>query len=101
MDNQSNPYRRRVCLISLIVVLALGVFVSGCSDTGSQASATPTLASQADAAADNGYTAGRILLDVSDSSGQANSDPNATGLKYSLTLDTGDVATGQEYAVNY
>ncbi|HEY6287736.1 MAG TPA: hypothetical protein VIX20_18870 [Ktedonobacteraceae bacterium] len=51
--------------------------------------------------AGNGYTAGRVSLDVTDSSGAANLDPNATNLKYTLTLDTGDVATGQEYTVTY
>ncbi len=47
------------------------------------------------------YTAGRILLDTTDSSGQANVDPNATGLKYPLTLDTGGDLTRQESVVNY
>ncbi|HEX6557094.1 MAG TPA: hypothetical protein VF026_30305 [Ktedonobacteraceae bacterium] len=51
--------------------------------------------------AGNGYTAGRISFDVTDSSGQPNLDPNATNLKYTLTLDTGDVSTGQEYVVTY
>ena len=49
----------------------------------------------------NAYTAGRILFDVTDSSGQANLDPNATNLKYTLTLDTGDNLTGQEHVVTY
>jgi hypothetical protein len=49
----------------------------------------------------NGYTAGRVNLDVTDSSGATNIDPNATNLKYTLTLDIGDVATGQEYVVTY
>lgn len=53
------------------------------------------------AEAGNAYTAGRISFDVTDSSGQPNLDPNATNLKYTLTLDTGDVATGQEYVVTY
>lgn len=48
-----------------------------------------------------GYTAGRILLDVTDSSGTANVDPNASNLKYTLTLDVGDALTGQEYVVTY
>lgn len=56
---------------------------------------------QSDVDAGNGYTAGRLLLDVTDTGGQVNTDPNASGLKYSLTLDTGDVATGQEYVVHY
>ena len=55
---------------------------------------------QAEAAGD-GYTAGRILFDANDSSGQGNLNPNATNLTYTLTLDTGDVSTGQEYAVTY
>ncbi len=49
----------------------------------------------------NGYTAGRINLDVTDSNGQPNTDPNATGLTYQLTLDIGDVASGQEYVVQW
>lgn len=49
----------------------------------------------------NGYTAGRIKLDVTDASGQANVDPNGTNLKYTLTLDVGDFATGQEYTVSW
>lgn len=49
----------------------------------------------------NGYTAGRILLDVTDSSGASNTDPNASNLKYTLTLDVGDLTTGQEYVVTY
>lgn len=49
----------------------------------------------------NGYTAGRIKLDVTDSSGAPNVDPNATGLKFTLTLDVGDVGTGQEYIVTW
>jgi hypothetical protein len=52
--------------------------------------------------ANDGYTAGRINLDVTDSSGAANVDPNATNLKYTLTLDTGGVLTSQqEYVVTY
>lgn len=57
--------------------------------------------SQAEANGDNGYTAGRVSLNTTDQSGSANTDPNATGLTYGLTLDTGDVATGQEYTVSY
>jgi len=49
----------------------------------------------------NGYTAGRILLDVNDASGQANTDPNGQNLSYKLTLDTGDNVSGQEYVVSY
>jgi hypothetical protein len=56
---------------------------------------------QSEANGDTGYTAGRVLLDVTDSSGQPNTDPNATNLKYTLTLDTGDVVSGQEYVVTY
>ncbi len=48
-----------------------------------------------------GYTAGRILLDVTDSSGTSNVDPNASNLKYTLTLDVGGNLTGQEYVVTY
>lgn len=48
------------------------------------------------------YTAGRINLDVTDSSGQANVDPNATHLTYTLTLDIGGALSGQqEYTVTY
>lgn len=50
----------------------------------------------------DGYTAGRINLDVTDASGSPNVDPNATGLKYTLTLDIGSFLTSQkEYIVNY
>lgn len=55
---------------------------------------------QAEANGD-GYTAGRVLFDTANQDGSANYDPNATNLKDTLTLDTGDVATGQEYVVNY
>jgi len=48
-----------------------------------------------------GYTAGRIMLDVTDSSGQPNVDPNASNLTYTLTLDVGGLGTGQEYVVTY
>jgi hypothetical protein len=47
------------------------------------------------------YTAGRILLDVTDASGGTNTDPNATGLTYTLTLDLGGVDNGQEYVVRW
>jgi hypothetical protein len=48
------------------------------------------------------YTAGRILVDVTDSSGAVNLDPNATNLKYTLTLDIGgDLSSQQEYVVTY
>lgn len=47
------------------------------------------------------YTAGRINFDATDSSGQANTDPNATNLKYRLTLDVGGALAGQEYVVSY
>lgn len=50
---------------------------------------------------DNGYTAGRILVDTTDSNGADITDPNATDVKYKITLDVGDVATGQEYVVTY
>jgi hypothetical protein len=45
--------------------------------------------------------AGRVNLDVTDSSGSVNIDPNATGLKYKLTLDLGSFDAPQEYVVNY
>lgn len=48
------------------------------------------------------YTAGRINFDVTDASGSANVDPNASGLKYTLTLDIGGVLTSEkEYVVSY
>ena len=48
------------------------------------------------------YTAGRINFDVTDSSGASNVDPNASNLKYTLTLDIGGVLTSQqEYVVTY
>ncbi len=48
------------------------------------------------------YTAGRIIFDVTDSSGAGNLDPNATNLKYTLTLDVGaDLSSPQEYVVTY
>lgn len=54
------------------------------------------------AEANDVYTAGRVLFDVTDSSGQVNVDPNASGLTYKLTLDTGGILTGQqEYVVTY
>lgn len=46
--------------------------------------------------AGNGYTAGRILVDTDD-----NSDPNATNIKHTLTLDIGDYISGQEYTITY
>lgn len=49
----------------------------------------------------NGYTAGRVKLDVKDASGSLNNDPNGTNLMYTLTLDVGDFATGQEYTVSW
>lgn len=51
--------------------------------------------------AGDAYTAGRILLNVADSSGAANVDPNATNLKYTLTLDIGGLGTNQEYVITY
>ncbi|OLD63797.1 MAG: hypothetical protein AUF65_01435 [Chloroflexi bacterium 13_1_20CM_50_12] len=47
------------------------------------------------------YTAGRVLIDVTDSSGATNSNPNATNLKHKLTLDTGEVSKSQESIVTY
>ncbi len=49
----------------------------------------------------DGYTAGRIRFDTTDSSGAPNVDPNATNVKHTLTLNLGDVTTGQEYIVTY
>ena len=51
--------------------------------------------------AGDAYTAGRILVDVTDSSGAENVDPNATDLKHTLTLDIGGLSTNQEYVVMY
>ena len=52
--------------------------------------------------AGDAYTAGRILVDVTDSSGAANVDPNATNLTHTLTLDIGGVLSSQqEYVVTY
>ena len=48
-----------------------------------------------------GYTAGRILFDATDASGATNQDPNASGLKYTLTLDVGGFDTGKESVVTY
>lgn len=53
------------------------------------------------AEANDVYTAGRINLDVTDSSGAPNVDPNASNLKYTLTLDVGGLASQQEYVVTY
>ena len=47
------------------------------------------------------YTAGMINLDVTDSSGSANLDPNASRLKHQLTLDIGALGINQEYIVTY
>ena len=49
----------------------------------------------------NGYTAGRVKLDVTDENGQSNIDPNGQNLKYTLTLDIGDYTNSQEYIVSY
>jgi hypothetical protein len=51
--------------------------------------------------ADNGYTAGRIVVDVTDANGAGNVDPNATNLKYTLTLDVGGFDSNKEYVVTY
>lgn len=51
--------------------------------------------------AGDAYTAGRINVDVTDSSGAANVDPNASNLKHTLTLDIGGLGTNQEYVVTY
>lgn len=51
---------------------------------------------------DDGYTAGRIDFTTTDDSGSPNVDPNATDLKYTLTLDIGGILTSQqEYEVSY
>ncbi len=47
------------------------------------------------------YTAGLIHFDVTDASGGANTDPNASGLKYTLTLDIGTFDAHQEAVVTY
>lgn len=57
--------------------------------------------SRSEALASNPYSAGRVNLDVTDSSGQANIDPNATKLTYTVTLDVGGVFPGEEYIVAY
>jgi hypothetical protein len=50
----------------------------------------------------NGYTAGRISVDVTDANGNSNVDPNASGLKYTLTLDIGGaITTENEYVITY
>jgi hypothetical protein len=51
--------------------------------------------------AGNAYTAGRILVDVTDSSGAVNLDPNASNLKHTLTLDIGGIDSNQEYVITY
>ncbi|MGH7686378.1 MAG: hypothetical protein ACREN2_06135 [Candidatus Dormibacteria bacterium] len=51
--------------------------------------------------ATDAYTAGRILLEVTDSSGATNTNPRATGLKHRLTLDVGGVPSEQAYVVAY
>lgn len=38
---------------------------------------------------------------ITDSSGQANVDPNGTNLTHTVTLDIGDAMTGQEYTITY
>lgn len=53
------------------------------------------------AEANDVYTAGRINFDVTDASGALNTDPNATNLKHTLTLDVGGFNAGQEYVVTY
>ncbi len=50
---------------------------------------------------DGVYTARRILVDVTDSSGANNVDPNASNLKHQLTLDIGPVGTNQEFVITY
>jgi hypothetical protein len=57
--------------------------------------------SQSEAEKGDYYTAGRVNLDVYNSNGQYNLDPNATNLKYMVTLDVGGVLARQEYIVTY
>lgn len=56
---------------------------------------------QAEESTSDGYTAGRILFNVSDSSGNDNTDPNGTNLKHELTLDIGGFLSQKEYVVTY
>lgn len=51
--------------------------------------------------AGNEYTAGRVLLGVTDSNGGINFNPNASNLKHKLTLDTGEAYKSQESIVTY
>ncbi len=51
--------------------------------------------------AGDAYTAGRINVDVTDSNGMANADPNASNLTHKLTLDIGGLGANQEYIVTY
>ncbi len=51
--------------------------------------------------ANDAYTAGRISVDVTDSSGTDNIDPNASSLTHKLTLDVGGLDVNQEYVVTY
>jgi hypothetical protein len=51
--------------------------------------------------ANDAYTAGRILFDVTDASGAGKVDPNATNLTHTLTLDIGGFSTGKEYVITY
>lgn len=53
------------------------------------------------AEANDVFTAGRILFDTTNQDGSANFDPNATGLKYTLTLNTGDALSAPDYVVTY
>lgn len=57
---------------------------------------------QSDVSAGAGYTAGRVDLSVTDSSGQPNTDPHGQGLSYTVTLDMGAaIGPESEYAVKY
>lgn len=47
------------------------------------------------------YTAGLINFDVTNSGGNVNTDPNASGLKRKLRLNVGSFDSNQEYAVTY
>ena len=47
------------------------------------------------------YTAGRIVFEVTNSSGADNVDPNASNLKHTLTIDVGPFGSNQEFVVTY
>ena len=51
--------------------------------------------------AKSAYTAGRIVFEVTNSSGADNVDPNASNLKHTLTIDVGPYGSNQEFVVIY